>query len=106
MITGFTLGHSITLALAALGWVIPDLDIVEAAIGFTIALVAAQNIAVLTGNHRQITYFSVAALLLIVLINLTWNIGLSVLSGLDWRYLRSPIYGILPTSKSQLTCAW
>ena len=82
MITGFTLGHSITLALAALGWVIPDLDIVEAAIGFTIALVAAQNIAVLTGNHRQITYFSVAALLLIVLINLTWNIGLSVLSGL------------------------
>ena len=82
MITGFTLGHSITLALAALGWVIPDLDIVEAAIGFTIALVAVQNIAVLTGNHRQITYFSVAALLLNVLINLTWNIGLSVLSGL------------------------
>ena len=82
MVTGFTLGHSITLALAALGWVIPDLDIVEAAIGFTIALVAAQNIAVLTGNHRQITYFSVAGLLLIVLINLIWNIGLSALSGL------------------------
>ena len=82
MITGFTLGHSITLALAALGWIIPDLDIVEAAIGFTIALVAVQNIAVLTGNHRQITYFSVAGLLLIVLINLIWNIGLSALSGL------------------------
>ena len=82
MVTGFTLGHSITLALAALGWVIPDLDIVEAAIGFTIALVAVQNIAVLTGNHRQITYFSVAGLLLIVLINLIWNIGLSALSGL------------------------
>ena len=82
MVTGFTLGHSITLALAALGWVIPDLDIVEAAIGFTIALVALQNIAVLTGNHRQITYFSVAGLLLIVLINLIWNIGLSALSGL------------------------
>jgi len=82
MITGFTLGHSITLALAALGWVIPDLDIVEASIGFTIALVAVQNIAVLTGNHRQITYFSVASLLLIVLINLIWNIGLSALSSL------------------------
>ncbi len=82
MVTGFTLGHSITLALAALGWIIPDLDIVEAAIGFTIALVAVQNIAVLTGNHRQITYFSVVGLLLIVLINLIWNIGLSALSGL------------------------
>ena len=82
MITGFTLGHSITLALATLGWVIPDLDIVEAAIGFTIALVAAGNIAVLTGNHRQIAYFSVVGLLLIVLINLTWNMGLSALSGL------------------------
>ena len=82
MVTGFTLGHSITLALAALGWIIPDLDIVEAAIGFTIALVAVQNIAVLTGNHRQITYFSVAGLLLIVLINLIWNIGLSALSSL------------------------
>ena len=82
MVTGFTLGHSITLALATLGWVIPDLDIVEAAIGFSIALVALQNIAVLTGKHRQITYFSVAGLLLIVLINLIWNIGLSALSGL------------------------
>ena len=86
MITGFTLGHSITLALAALGWVIPDLDIVEAAIGFTIALVAVQNIAVLTGNHRQITYFSMAGLLLIVLINLIWNIGLSALSGLGLAF--------------------
>jgi hypothetical protein len=44
-ITGFTLGHSVTLALAALGLVHVDAPLVEATIGFTIALVAAELLA-------------------------------------------------------------
>ncbi|MEE4277741.1 MAG: HupE/UreJ family protein [Halieaceae bacterium] len=43
-ITGFTLGHSITLALAVLGLAIPDGQLVEALIGLTIALVAAESV--------------------------------------------------------------
>jgi hypothetical protein len=46
LVTGFTLGHSLTLTLAVLGYVRPDVAVVEALIGFTIALVAAENVAV------------------------------------------------------------
>ena len=44
LITGFTIGHSITLALAALGLVRADPQVVEALIGFSIALVAAERV--------------------------------------------------------------
>ena len=42
--TGFTVAHSITLALAVVGWVRPERAAVEAVIGFSIALVAAENV--------------------------------------------------------------
>ncbi len=44
LITGFTLGHSLTLALAVLGLVTADPPVVEALIGFSILLVAAERI--------------------------------------------------------------
>ncbi len=43
IVTGFTIAHSITLALAALGRVEPEPGAVEALIGLSIALVAAEN---------------------------------------------------------------
>jgi hypothetical protein len=43
--TGFTLGHSLTLSLAAQGALRPDSGAVEAAVGFSIALVAAEHAA-------------------------------------------------------------
>ena len=52
--TGFTLGHSLTLTLAVLGLVRPDADLVEALIGFTIALVAAENIGVRNAISRRL----------------------------------------------------
>lgn len=41
-VTGFTLGHTLTLGLAALGVLAPDRAAVEALIGFTIAFVALE----------------------------------------------------------------
>lgn len=41
-VTGFTLGHSISLAAAVLGYVHADSQLVEAFIGFTVALVAVE----------------------------------------------------------------
>jgi hypothetical protein len=52
--TGFTLGHSLTLGLAVLGWVRPEARLVEALIGLTIALVAAESAAQRTGGARAI----------------------------------------------------
>ena len=73
MVTGFTLGHSITLSLAALGWVRPDIGLIEALIGFTIAVVAAEVIAVASGTSRIIALLGALALLALAL--LSWSTG-------------------------------
>jgi hypothetical protein len=50
VITGFTLGHSATLALAVSGIVRPHAEYIDALVALTIALIGAENIAVAT--HR------------------------------------------------------
>ena len=54
LVTGFTIGHSLTLGLAVLGVVRPDAVAVEVLIGFSIALVAAENAWLLAGRDRVI----------------------------------------------------
>jgi hypothetical protein len=54
LITAFTIAHSITLALATLGLVRPLGPQVDALIGFSIALVAAENAWLLGGRDRWI----------------------------------------------------
>ena len=54
MVSGFTLGHSVTLSLAVLGWIVPDGAAIEALIGFSIALLCAENVAARTGDTRGI----------------------------------------------------
>ncbi len=44
-ITGFTLGHSLTLGLAATGWLYVNVPLVEALIGYTILLAAVEGVA-------------------------------------------------------------
>jgi hypothetical protein len=62
IVTGFTLAHSITLALAALGRVRPEADAVQALVGLSIALVAAENGWLLAGRPRAVPVAAVAAL--------------------------------------------
>ena len=62
VVTGFTLGHSVTLSLAALGWLQVDGALVEALIGFSIALVAAENLAVRAKLHRLVAHSAGAVL--------------------------------------------
>jgi hypothetical protein len=70
MVSGFTVGHSMTLCLAVLGWVNPNILVVEALIGFTIALVAAENIAARTASNRPIIYAVTALLGVLILLSL------------------------------------
>ena len=42
LITGFTAGHSVTLAVATLGWLQPNMLLIEAVIAWSIALVAVE----------------------------------------------------------------
>jgi len=54
LVTGFTVAHSVTLALAVLGWVQPVGHAVEAVIGFSVALIAAENAWLLSGRGRAV----------------------------------------------------
>ncbi len=68
IVTGFTIGHSITLSLAVLGLVQPNPGLIEALIGFTIALVAAENIGARDGASRQVAFATGAGFLALALI--------------------------------------
>jgi hypothetical protein len=83
-ITGFTLGHSITLTVAVLGMVQPAIPAVEAVIGLTIALVAIERTAGLMNSALPLAI--ACALLLLLMVPLAslagGNLGVTTLSGL------------------------
>ncbi len=81
LVSAFTLAHSLTLALAVLGYVRPQAAAVEALIGFSIALVAAENGWLLEGGGRAIPRASTALLGLGLVLAL---FGYGVLSPLAW----------------------
>jgi hypothetical protein len=62
IVTAFTVAHSLTLAAAVLGLVHPEPLAVEALIGFSIALVAAENGWLLGGRDRATTWLVTSAL--------------------------------------------
>ena len=80
-ITGFTVGHSITLALAALGLIQPSTIAIEALIGFTILLVAGESLIL---EDKDQNSFSVGSTgLLIILAVLSVILG-GIISPLTW----------------------
>ncbi len=62
VISGFTLGHSLSLALAAGGWIQTIDARVEATIGFTVLLTGAVYLARLGAQHRQFALAVIASL--------------------------------------------
>jgi len=67
VITGFTLGHSATLALAVTGILRPHAEYIDALVALTIALIGAENIAVATRKPEVISV-GVASLLVVMAI--------------------------------------
>jgi hypothetical protein len=63
VVTGFTLGHSLTLALAVTGILRPEAQFIDALVALTILLIGAENVG--DGTHRPLPLAgSLAALLL------------------------------------------
>jgi hypothetical protein len=77
-VTGFTLGHSLTLALVALGVLKPDTAAIEALIGFTVAWAAGDALARARGTPPWLGLIGSAAILTLPLA--AWLLGLPVLS--------------------------
>jgi len=70
-VTGFTLGHSVSLGAAVLGLVHADSTLVEAFIGFTVALVAVEYFV-----RRRQSALTVASVSMAV----AWSVGLLAIS--------------------------
>ncbi|MGH8529479.1 MAG: HupE/UreJ family protein [Nevskiales bacterium] len=79
--TGFTLAHSLTLAAAVLGWVQTRGEVVEALIGFSIALVAAENLWLRAGRERWLPWALSLVLVALCLLGVT-RLPAAVLLGL------------------------
>jgi hypothetical protein len=62
VVTGFTIGHSLTLALAVTGVLRPHAEFIDALVALTIALIGAENVVVAT--HRPQIVAAATALLL------------------------------------------
>lgn len=67
VITGFTLGHSATLALAVTGVLRPHAEYIDALVALTIALIGAENIAVAT-RRPEVISMGIASLLTVMAI--------------------------------------
>jgi hypothetical protein len=80
IVSGFTIGHSVTLSLTILGWVTPQIGMMEAMIGFTIALVAAENIGARDGTGKSIAIAGGSTLAALALLSALAGIGPAPLS--------------------------
>lgn len=70
LITGFTVGHSLSLFLAVFGYVTADSQGIEALIGFTVALIAAEIFAKRYGYQNQLIIGFTGLMLLLTAISL------------------------------------
>jgi hydrogenase/urease accessory protein HupE len=82
--TAFTVAHSVTLALAAMGWVVVSPNIVEPAIALSIAWVAIQNIIQKEPTHRLAVVFAFG-----LMHGLGFAASLSFGDQVDWRLITS-----------------
>ena len=94
LVTGFTLGHSVSLCLATLGFFVPSSLRIEALIGFTIALASAESVGARHDVMGKIAYGSIVLLCLVIFIArfTTHEVAMSTVSlfGLmmfSWNYL-------------------
>ncbi len=63
VVTGFTLGHSLTLALAVTGIIRPHAAYIDALVALTIALIGAENVAATTHRPGLVALWTGGALL-------------------------------------------
>ena len=68
VITGFTIGHSITLALGALNYITPASSFVESLIGYSIVVVAIECVASITKQYRLYNRYLLYSWILFILL--------------------------------------
>ncbi|MBL1429953.1 HupE/UreJ family protein [Oceanicaulis sp. AH-315-P02] len=105
LVTGFTIGHSITLGLASLGVIIPFEPAIEALIGFSIAFVAVEILV--PANSRNWKPVIIGSTILMLLLGFAGWLKISIIPASIWLGLALFIacYGMLVTSAKQVRSA-
>jgi hypothetical protein len=95
VITGFTLGHSITLALVALNIVVPNTLMIEALIGFTILFIAAEYMMKEEKNFIPIIAILLSILTFAAVSSLFLQISMTLISFMALILITIGYFGIL-----------
>ncbi len=95
VITGFTLGHSITLALVALNIVVPNSLMIEALIGFTILFIAAEYMMKEEKNFVPIIAILLSILTFAAISSLFLQISMTLISFMALILITIGYFGIL-----------
>lgn len=77
VVTGFTIGHSMTLALAVTGIIRPDGQFIDALVAFTIAMIGAENIGDSTHSPLGVS-FGMGGLLFLMAIAKYFGFGVTL----------------------------
>lgn len=93
-ITGFTIGHSITLALAALDIVVPNTFMIEALIGFTILFISTEYMLKEARSYMPILSILLLILFFVGLSTLFLEISISLISVIGLILLTIGYFGI------------
>ena len=93
IITGFTIGHSLTLALGALDLITPSSQLVEALIGYSILIIAMESAATITKSYILYSNILVSLSFILILIlsifgHLKFIYGLIGMTVFSYCYLR------------------
>ena len=95
VITGFTLGHSVTLALVTLNIVVPNTLMIEALIGFTILFIAAEYMMKEEKNFIPIIAILLSILTFAAISSLFLQISMTLISFMALILITIGYFGIL-----------
>jgi hypothetical protein len=99
LVTGFTLAHSLTLGLAVLGVFRPESSSVEILIGFSIALVAAENNWLLGGRGGPIPTVFVGFLIVCLTLSVAGSGALFPTAWVGMALFSACHFGLLAKSR-------
>jgi hypothetical protein len=106
LITGFTLAHSLTLALAVLNWVHPRAAAVEAVIAFSVALVAVEIAWQTAGRPRHVPRIVQAFLVLLGLAALGGWVALPLLTIAGLFIFASCYFALIARQQDKASGGW
>ena len=101
VITGFTIGHSITLIFSTLGYTVPNMMLIESLIGFTIFFLGLEYYLQKTKKFKEIFFILSTLLILLLVLSLVKTILISYLTMLGVIMFSIGYFGLYVSLKDK-----